>query len=62
MSKVDDFIEYFIDKNEVFPDHFLTNLSEKVLDDDDNSVEEFENEGGGHVEPGSGDDVYGGLF
>ncbi len=38
MAEVDDFIEDFVDKDEVFSDHFLADLAKEVFDYDNNAV------------------------
>lgn len=46
MPEVDSFIQYLVNEDEVFPDGLLGYLATEVLDDDDNPVEQFEDEGG----------------
>lgn len=51
VSEIDDFIEYFIDEYKVLADDFFVDEAAKVLDDDYDPVEQFQDVGGGDIEP-----------
>lgn len=62
ISKVDDLIQYFINKNEVFSDHFFGDLPQKVLDNNNDPIKKLQDERGRDIEPGGGDDIDGWFF
>lgn len=44
MPEVNDLIQNFIDKNEIFPDNLFIDLAAEIFDDNDDPVKEFEDE------------------
>ena len=62
VSKVDDLIEYLINEDKILPDDFFIDDPAKVLDDDYDAIEQFQDVGGRDVEAGGGHDVDGGLL
>lgn len=62
MPKINDLIKYLINKNKVFPDHLLTNLPQEIFNNNDHSIEQFENKGRRDIKPGGSNNIDGWFF